>query len=46
MPQYKYIYFNIKGRGNLVRLVFAAAGIPYEDVRVDFFEWAALKPSE
>jgi len=45
MPSYKLIYFNVKGRGETVRLCFAAAGIKYEDHRIDHKDWAALKPN-
>lgn len=45
MPTYKYTYFNLRGRGETVRLCFAAGGIPYEDKRVEFKDWGALKPT-
>jgi len=42
---YKLIYFDGRGRGEIVRLVFAAAGVDYKDERVDFAGWPAIKPS-
>jgi len=33
MSEYKLHYFNIRGKGELIRLIFAAAGEEYEDIR-------------
>lgn len=33
MAEHKLHYFNIRGKGELIRLVFAAAGEDYEDIR-------------
>ncbi|CAH1247078.1 HPGDS [Branchiostoma lanceolatum] len=44
-PKYKLTYFNARARGELVRLIFAAAGVEYEDVRFDYEQWAAFKES-
>lgn len=39
-------YFNFDGsRGQECRLALAAAGVPFEDIRLDRPEWMALKPS-
>jgi glutathione S-transferase len=35
MPSYKLYYFNAKGRAEVSRLLFVAAGVKYEDVRVE-----------
>lgn len=43
MPSYTLNYFNGRGRGELTRLVFAAAGVEFTDKRVEFSEWPALK---
>lgn len=43
-PNYKLTYFPLRGRGEIVRLVFAAAGVPYEDHRIEMSDWPALKP--
>ncbi|XP_072014440.1 S-crystallin SL11-like [Amphiura filiformis] len=45
MPNYKLIYFNGRGRAEVARYVFALAGAEYEDHRIEFSEWAALKPT-
>uniref|UniRef100_A0A914VAT3 glutathione transferase n=1 Tax=Plectus sambesii TaxID=2011161 RepID=A0A914VAT3_9BILA len=45
MPQYKLTYFNIMGRGEPIRLIFAQGGIDYEDNRVTGDAWTAFKPS-
>ena len=46
MPKYKLYYFNFRGRAEVIRLVFAAAGQPYEDVRLTKEEWQKEKPSK
>jgi len=43
---YKLTYFNGRGRAELSRLIFAQAGVPYEDVRIEGAQWPELKPSE
>jgi len=45
MPQYKLLYFNVKGRAELARLIFAYAGQKYEDVRYTIEEFAEIKPT-
>ena len=40
---YKLTYFDLSGRGELIRLVFAAGNINYEDNRVKFEEWPQIK---
>ncbi|CAL4097598.1 unnamed protein product [Meganyctiphanes norvegica] len=42
MPEYKLIYFNMKGRAELARWCFAYGGIPYIDDRIDG-NWAERK---
>jgi glutathione S-transferase len=37
-------YFSFRGLGEAIRLLFEDQGLPYEDRRVSFDEWAALKP--
>jgi len=44
MVHYKLTYFNGRGRAELTRLIFAAAGVQYEDIRLDSEKWQALKP--
>ena len=43
MPSYKLIYFNARGRAEETRLLFAAAGVKYEDCRLNGEEFAKLK---
>lgn len=43
MPSYTLNYFNARGRAELTRLVFAAAGVEFTDNRVEFANWPALK---
>lgn len=46
MPKYVYTYFDARARGEPARMLFAAAGIPFEDRRLTQEEWPALKPSK
>ncbi|ESO99542.1 hypothetical protein LOTGIDRAFT_231125 [Lottia gigantea] len=39
MPSYKYVYFDLRGRGEIVRLTFLAAGVKFDDVRIARSEW-------
>lgn len=43
MPNYKLHYFNIKGRGETIRMIFAAAGQKFEDYRIEFPDWPNKK---
>nr|UOU03292.1 glutathione S-transferase sigma 3-1 [Brachionus rubens] len=43
MAQYKLYYFNMRGRGELIRLLFAASGQQYEDIRMEQSEWPEYK---
>lgn len=43
MPSYKLTYFNGKGRAEAARLMFAAAGQKYEDVRIKSEDWPKVK---
>ena len=45
MSSYKLVYFVGKGHGEVARLIFAQAGVAYEDKRVSKEEWAQLKPT-
>lgn len=46
MPQYKLHYFNLRGRAELARLIFAQAGVEFEDVRFERSEWPSIKASK
>jgi len=43
---YKLTYFKVRGRAELSRLIFAQAGVQYEDVRLERAQWQQLQPSE
>ncbi|KAK6767370.1 hypothetical protein RB195_026570 [Necator americanus] len=43
MVQYKLIYFQGRGLGEIIRQIFALAGEKYEDVRYSFEEWPKHK---
>ena len=43
MVEYKLTYFSFKGRAEIARLLFVAAGVPFQDHRIQHSEWAALK---
>ena len=42
---YKLTYFNARGRGEIIRFVFAQAGVKYEDNRIEFGDWPTVKPT-
>ncbi|XP_078620470.1 glutathione S-transferase 1-like [Branchiostoma floridae x Branchiostoma japonicum] len=44
MPTYKLTYFTARGVAEFARLLFAAGGLEYEDVRVEGEQWQQLKP--
>ena len=44
MP-YKLYYFKLKGRAEFARLIFAQAGVQYEDVRIEYEKWPEVKPT-
>nr|BAR90788.1 S-crystallin 6 [Idiosepius paradoxus] len=39
MPNYTLYYFNGRGRAEICRMMFAAAGVQYTDKRFEFNEW-------
>ncbi|XP_069174518.1 hematopoietic prostaglandin D synthase [Procambarus clarkii] len=43
MPEYKLIYFNARGRAELIRWIFAYGDIPYTDERVEKEDWPEKK---
>jgi len=44
-PQIKLRYFNLRGRGEQLRWILEYAGAKYEDNRIEFAEWPAIKPT-
>ena len=43
---FKLTYFNVKGRGELSRLLMAAAGVKFEDHRIEQKDWPSMKKSK
>ena len=41
----KVTYFDMYGRAEIMRMMLWKAGVPFEDVRIQFADLAALKPS-
>ena len=39
MSTYKLTYFDIRGKAEIIRLIFAQTGVKYEDIRVGQNEW-------
>lgn len=46
MPAYKLFYFDARSHAEPIRLIFALAGVQYEDVRLCDDEWGILKESK
>ena len=46
MSSIKLVYFDIRGRGEAIRMTLEAAGQKYEDVRIQLSDWPKEKPSE
>ena len=44
MVEYKLYYFDVRALAEVVRLVFAAAGQKYEDIRFTREKWPEWKP--
>ena len=44
MKKVKLTYFNGRGRAEVARLILSIAGEVFEDVRIEFSDWEALKP--
>ncbi|XP_039272834.1 hematopoietic prostaglandin D synthase-like [Styela clava] len=43
MPSYKLFYFNVRGRAEISRWMFAQAGVKYEDIRIGSETWPEKK---
>ena len=44
--QYALIYFDGPGRAEIARLLFAQAGVLYDDQRITYEDWPKWKPSK
>jgi len=44
MVSYKLYYFNFKAKAELIRVILAAAGQEFEDVRFEREDWPKYKP--
>ena len=45
MSKIKLFYFDLRGRGELSRLIAACGNLDFEDVRLDAKDWPTLKQS-
>jgi len=43
MPSYKLIYFNLRGRAEVARLIMHYANVEFEDFRVERADWPSTK---
>ncbi|XP_006874764.1 PREDICTED: hematopoietic prostaglandin D synthase [Chrysochloris asiatica] len=43
MPNYKLTYFNMRGRAEIIRYIFAYLDINYEDHRIEQADWPEIK---
>lgn len=45
MVAYKLVYFNVRGLGEPIRIIFQYAGVDFEDKKLTFEEFPAYKQS-
>lgn len=43
MASYRLHYFDVRGRGEIVRMLFKLAQVEFEDIRVTQGEWTDVK---
>lgn len=46
MDAIKLVYFHLRGRAEMIRLMLEAAGQEYEEERVQFGDWLQRKPGK
>lgn len=44
-PAYELIYFALRGRGEMIRLLFHATKIQFKDTQIDPSNWGSMKPT-
>eukprot|EP00095_Tigriopus_kingsejongensis_P008607 maker-scaffold460_size165339-snap-gene-0.28 protein:Tk08607 transcript:maker-scaffold460_size165339-snap-gene-0.28-mRNA-1 annotation:"glutathione s-transferase" len=44
-PKIKLVYFPVRGRGELIRLILKVGGLEYEEDLVTYAQWPAKKPA-
>jgi len=42
----KHLYFDVRARGEAIRMLYALAGKELDDQRIGFADWPSLKPSK
>ena len=45
-PKVQLLYFDGRGRGEIIRMILSYGGVEFEDKRVKMEEWPQLKPSK
>ena len=45
MPMVKLVYFDLEGRGEVIRILLNIGNIDFEDFRIGFGDWPKHKPS-
>ena len=45
-PPFRLVYFNLRGKAELIRLIFIASDIMFEDCRITTSDWTKLKPGQ
>uniref|UniRef100_A0A7E4UN59 glutathione transferase n=1 Tax=Panagrellus redivivus TaxID=6233 RepID=A0A7E4UN59_PANRE len=45
MSRYTLNYFDFRGRGEPIRLLFKYAGVEFKDVRIQLADWRKIKPT-
>ena len=45
-PKVKLLYFDGRGRGEMIRIMLSYGGVEFEDKRIKMEEWPQVKPSK
>jgi hypothetical protein len=46
MASYNFVYFDLRGRGESIRLLLALSGVAYTEERISMEEWPKIKSSK